>query len=112
MLRIQDKRSIQRADPHLVRRFAQQHMQKVPCHIGIIGLRFDSFAIAMELMPIEQHGRKRCQQSICHVMLVGTGGLRLQATQSGTARPQYIHWVRVGGKLFEHSLKRRRQTSQ
>ncbi len=66
----------------------------------------------MELMPIEEHGWKRRQQPIRHFFVFRASRIQLKTSQDGTGRPQHIHRMRARRKLFEHSLQRRRQTSQ
>src|SRR5258706_11538314 len=87
-------------------------MEKMRRHARVVSLGFDPFALALELVPVEQHGGERCQQAVGNLMLVASGPFRFEATEGRTASAQNIHRVRVGGQLFQDSFQGRRQAAQ
>ena len=103
---------VQRPRAQVIRQLAQQQAQKMGSHGRVIGFGFNPFALAVELVPVQQHRRKSSEQAISHLMLVPPRSLRLQAAERGSSRAQHVHRVRVARHLFQGGFQRRRQAAQ
>jgi hypothetical protein len=82
---VEDERSVHCANSGVVRRFAEQQMQKMRRHARAPRLGFDAFAVFGEVIPIQQHRRKRRKQAIGHMHGIALFVFRLKTTERRTA---------------------------
>jgi len=70
------------------------------------------FAEFMELMPVEQHGRKEGEQPVGNLVLVSARSFGFEAAKRGASRAQNIHRVCVRGQLLQNGFQRARQSTE
>jgi hypothetical protein len=84
-------------------------MQKVRGDAGFVGLRVDARTTVVEVMPVEQHPRKRGGEPLRDRHSIASRTFRLDGPEHRATRAQHIHRVRVAQHELECLPERSRQ---
>ena len=112
VLRVKYECGVECFPVQLAWRLVMQHVQEVGGHAVVVCFHIDALAVAVEAVPVQQHGWQTGEQPVGHLALVGKFAFRLDIAENRHSAAQYVHRMGIARYHFQHLPELLRQAAQ